>query len=228
MKHITAIIATRAKDMEEFSERPIFKSLQKQHDVHDLYTPVTFKYKIIFDNQLGLSKVYNTCLQDPAYKNHILLFLHDDVVLEDIFLAEKVINSPYSVTGLAGTRSADLKKAPAWYIMSEKADWVGEVAHTKDNKTWTTCFGETDSRALLLDGLFLAVDVNVVNKAGVAFDEDFDFHHYDITFCLDCNKKKIKVGVQPIRVVHCSLGRSVNTPEWRTSAIKFSKKYSNG
>ena len=172
--------------------------------------------------------MYNTCLQDPAYKNHILLFLHDDVVLEDIFLAEKVINSPYSVTGLAGTRSADLKKAPAWYIMSEKADWVGEVAHTKDNKTWTTCFGETDSRALLLDGLFLAVDVNVVNKAGVAFDEDFDFHHYDITFCLDCNKKKIKVGVQPIRVVHCSLGRSVNTPEWRTSAIKFSKKYSNG
>ena len=49
MKHITVIIATRAKDIEEFSERPIFKSLQKQHDVHDLYTPVTFKCKIILD-----------------------------------------------------------------------------------------------------------------------------------------------------------------------------------
>jgi hypothetical protein len=109
--------------------------------------------------------------------------------------------------------------------MSERADFVGEVAHTKSDKIRTSVFGPTKSRALLIDGLFIAVNVKEAIEKNVQFDEEFDFHHYDLTFCLDCNNKKVSVGVLPIRVIHHGLGDSMNTPEWVASAKIFSAKY---
>jgi len=225
MKSITAVIATQAKDYKEFENRPIFKSLQKQYDLQNLFNRDCFQFVIVKDNKKGLSKLYNEFLYNKKYKNDILLFVHDDVELEDIFLVEKLSNSPYVVTGLAGTKKIDLNKPPAWHLMSNRADTVGEVAHTTENKVWTTVFGPTNSRSLLIDGLFIAVDVNKALEKKICFDEDFDFHHYDLAFCLDCNNKKASVGILPIRVVHHGLGDSMNTPEWTASAKIFSAKY---
>lgn len=228
MKKVTAIIATQAKTMQEFEKRPIFKSLQKHYNSHDLFNLKQFDFVIVKDNKEGLSSLYNKFLHQEKYSNHILLFVHDDVELEDLFLVEKLQNSPYVVTGLAGCKKADLSKQPAWHLMSDRSDHVGEVAHVSENNIWTTCFGPTNSRALLIDGLFIAVDVSQARGKGVEFDEEFDFHHYDLAFCLRCNESKATVGVLPIRVIHHGLGDSMNTPDWHKNAVKFSAKYCNG
>lgn len=229
MKKVTAIIATEAKSMQEFEKRPIFKSLQRHYDVKDLFTLNKFDFVVVKNNKEGLSKVYNKFLEDPKYLKDILLFVHDDVELEDMFLVEKLRESPYEVTGLAGTKKADLSKPSGWHLMSNKEDWVGEVAHAESTKEttkiWTTSFGPTNSRALLIDGLFIAVDVKALKDKSVKFNEKFEFHHYDLAFCLECNKAKVKIGVLPIRVIHHGLGDSMLSEDWKISAEIFKQTY---
>jgi hypothetical protein len=156
-----------------------------------------------------------------------LLFVHDDVVLEDLFLYEKLINSPYSITGLAGAKTFNKQSQYlAWHIASDKSNYVGEVAHcNKENKIWTTCFGPTNSRAVTLDGLFLSCKVKDLNDKAVEFDNNFNFHFYDISFCLRANKQKITCGVLPIRVIHYGLGDSMLSEEWKISNERFRKEY---
>lgn len=181
---------------------------------------------ILFENKEGLSKVYNKFINE-SYKNKKIIFIHDDVLIEDLFWEEKlnIAFEKYNIVGLAGSRKVDLSKPPAWHLMSDKQDHRGEVAHSHQKQVWTTCFGPTESRVLVMDGLFIAVDINSLLKTGLKFDENFDFHHYDITFCLNANRNKIKMGVTPIRVIHFGLGDSMNTEDWQKSAIKFNQFY---
>lgn len=222
MKKITAIIASESKTLEEFKNRPIWNSLESLYKLHP---EKVFNFFIVKNNKKGLSTLYNEFLNKKEYEKDILLFVHDDVEIEDLFLVEKLNDSPYVVSGLAGCNQIDLAKPPAWHLMSDRNSQLGEVSHTKEGKVWTTVFGPTKGRALLIDGLFIAVNVEKALEKQIKFDEEFDFHHYDLAFCLDCNSKKASVGVIPIRVVHHGLGDSMLTPEWNTSSKKFREKF---
>jgi GT2 family glycosyltransferase len=182
--------------------------------------------KIVFENKKGLPRLYNSFINETN-KNKKIIFVHDDVLIEDIFLEEKldIAFEKYDIVGLAGSKKCDLSKPPAWHLMSDRQDHVGEVTHSKDKNSWTTCFGPTNSRALILDGLFLAVNVSRLLETNTEFDERFGFHHYDITFCLRANENKLKMGVAPIKVTHFGLGDSMNSPEWHQSAENFKKLY---
>jgi hypothetical protein len=186
--------------------------------------------KIIYQNTNGLSKVYNSFI-NSTNKDNYLIFVHDDVLIEDLFFFEKldIAFSKYDILGLAGSKECNLKsQIPAWHLMSDRSKFVGEVAHSKDKTVWTTVFGPTESRALVLDGLFIAVNVNRLLETNTKFDENFTFHHYDITFCLLANKNRLKLGVYPIKVTHFGLGDSMNSIEWRKSAELFKEIYKNG
>ena len=185
--------------------------------------------EIIENNKEGLPKVYNRFLTED-YRNKFVIFIHDDVMITDLFFEEKVLFAfeKYDIIGLAGSKSCDLSSEhPAWHTMAPREDFVGEVAHSKDGKVWTTVFGPTDSRALVIDSLFMGVNVNKALENGLKFDERFDFHHLDIDFSLEANRLKIKTGVFPLSVVHHGLGDSMNTDDWKKSSILFKEKYSN-
>lgn len=221
MNRLLIVVCTKAKSLEEFQLRPIYASLHKQCENNNLIDFYLFK-----DNQQGLSACYNQILTDEKYENCIALFVHDDVVLEDLFLYEKLINSPYSITGLAGAKSFNKNGDKlAWHLAAQSHSYVGEVTHCKDNEVWTTKFGPTNSRALTLDGLFLACNVSELKEKELLFDVDFEFHFYDVAFCLRANEKKVPCGVLPIRVVHYGLGDSMLTPEWEEANQKFKLKY---
>ena len=113
----------------------------------------------------------------------------------------------------------------AWHLMCDRSELAGEVAHSKDKNHWTTIFGPTDSRVLILDGLFLAVKTAKLLDTNTKFDEDFTFHHYDMSFCLRANANKLKMGVYPIKVTHFGMGDSMNSQLWEHSAQKFKQKY---
>jgi hypothetical protein len=222
MNKLLIVTCTKAKTDKEFEQRPIFQSFKKQYETNSNIEPYIFK-----DNQKGLSECYNEILKDPTHIDKTVLFVHDDVILEDLFLYEKLMNSPYSITGLAGTKSFN-KKADktAWHMCATaKEDFVGEVAHVRNNQIWTTVFGATQSRALIVDGLFIACKVKDLVQKDLYFSDQFSFHHYDMAFCLNANEKKVSVGVLPIRVIHYGLGDSMLTPQWEESNKKFKEIY---
>lgn len=214
------IIAT-PKSADEFREKS-----QMALFIDKMITIQKIQYTVIFENKEGLPKVYNKFINEK-YKDQKLIFVHDDVIIDDLFWEEKldIAFEKLDIVGLAGSKKCDLTRPPAWHLMSDKQDHVGEVAHSHNKISWTTCFGPTNSRALLLDGLFLAVNTKKLLESKTFFDERFSFHHYDITFCLKANQNKLKMGVAPIKVTHFGLGDSMNSSEWFQSAESFKKHY---
>lgn len=223
------VSCTRSVTHEEFITRPIYSSIKRLKDIHgDKIHSKVFRNEA---SQMGLSFCYNQILKDPSNQDKIALFVHDDVIIDDMFLYEKLIDSPYSITGLAGTTTFNPNEEKlAWHLCSPKSNYVGEVAHIFVDKngnpsTWTTVFGKTQSRALMIDGLFISCKIKDLVEANLEFDEDFKFHFYDMAFCLRANKQKVKCGVLPIKVTHYGLGDSLHSSEWIQSNLKFKEKY---
>jgi len=225
MKELLIVTCTQHKSLDN---APLSKTIWK-HKValNNRFVDV----QIFTENTKGLSERYNEVLrnQDVVDTYSSVLFVHDDVELEDIGLVDKISNSPYDVTGLAGAKmfNKDVPKL-AWHLAAPREQHVGEVAHCHEGKIWTTVFGPTKSRALTLDGLFLAVKPKILREKGLEFDENFNFHFYDLAFCLRANQKRVTCGVLPIRVVHHGLGDSMLTEDWEKANIKFRKAYCNG
>jgi len=212
------VIATQFNDKDFWEKSQIAIFLEK--------AGYTNNCTVFFENKEGLPKVYNQFFTEQN-KLKKIIFVHDDVLIEDLFWEEKlnIAFEKYDIVGLAGSKKCDLTRPPAWHLMSDRQDQVGEVGHSHQKNVWTTVFGKSESRALVLDGLFIALNMERVVQTLLRFDENFDFHHYDITFCLNANKNKLKMGVTPIRVVHFGLGDSMNTNEWQVSAQKFNQLY---
>ncbi len=222
MKELLIVTCTQHVSLDT---TPLSKTIWKhKHMLGSRFVDV----EIFTKNTKGLSQRYNEILRNEDIVNTYptVLFVHDDVELEDIGLIDKLANSPYDVTGLAGAKTFN-KDVPnlAWHLAAPKDQYVGEVAHCHEGKIWTTVFGPTKSRALTLDGLFLAVKPKVLKDKGLEFDENFNFHFYDLAFCLRANQKKVTCGVLPIRVVHHGIGDSMLTEDWEQSNIEFRKAY---
>ena len=218
---LLVVSCTRAKSDEEFKTRPLSAGLM------DLVAFRHIEFQLFYNNTRGLTTCYNEVLKDPKNLDKTVLFVHDDVEIQDLFLAEKLLTSPYSITGIAGAKTFS-KASPmaAWHIASASDQYVGEAGHAnKEGKVWTTVFGPTKSRALVLDGLFLSCKVRDLVDKGVEFDETLSFHHYDLSFCLRAHEKRVTCGVLPVHVVHHGLGDSMNSEEWRKSNEQFRRDY---
>jgi GT2 family glycosyltransferase len=85
-------------------------------------------------------------------------------------------------------------------------------------------FGPSGVECKLLDGLMLVADSTRLVEAGVRFDEQFDFHFYDMDFCRQAELKGLRMGTWPISVVHESAG-AFNTPPWRAGYERYLRKY---
>jgi GT2 family glycosyltransferase len=162
-------------------------------------------------NKENIGKHYNKVLEmgvDEGYDCVVLM--HDDVQVDDHRWSEKVQEAfrEYDIVGLAGAKQVEMKQPALWHVMAKQEDWSGAVAHpANDKQIFMTNFGPTPARCLVLDGVFLAIKVASL-KPEVKFDEDLPAiaHHYDIDFCLNANKHKLKLTTWPIWVIHKSPG----------------------
>jgi hypothetical protein len=68
------------------------------------------------------------------------------------------------------------------------------------------------------------VNVEKTVEARVSFDNKFDFHFYDLDFCLSCTKNSLRIGTWPIWVVHYGKG-AYGSPEWEEEATVFRQKW---
>lgn len=199
--------------------------------------------ELITNNKRGLPVVYNevmhkhrtTPVHNPEYVDW-LVFVHDDVYIDDIRLGEKLERAHgvhgFDVVGLAGCLNPIIKPHNLWHVMGERQSLRGHVAHpigqmlNGEQQTTVTSFGPTPSRVVLIDGLFMAVKVESIRDNPWKFNENYTFHHYDISSCIDANRHKLKIGVYPINVMHTSPGlRSLDDTAWKTSNDRFLKEY---
>jgi len=231
-KKILFVVATEHND-QSFLDTDFYKFKQFAVVKSPLYDRPLFC--IHYTNKDGLSKLYNQYITEE-YREYYIIFVHDDVQIADMFVYDKLIAgfNKYDIIGLAGTTTIVNKDVPAWHVMAGWTDpnvgkkySVGEVAHKYTNRVATSVYGPIGGRALLLDGLFLGVNISSLLTAGVTFDEDFKFHHYDLSFCLRANAAKLKMGTIQLFCTHAGLGDSMNTKEWQESAALFKQKYLN-
>jgi SAM-dependent methyltransferase len=187
---------------------------------------------LLFDNnRTGLSALYNAAIEQAASSPAILVFVHDDVSLNDFFWTERVREAlrQFDVVGLAGNRRR-VPQQPAWAFATRDFKWdqpeflSGSVGHGKQYPCEVSRFGPSGVECKLLDGLMLVAASTRLIESGVRFDEQFEFHFYDMDFCRQAELKGLRMGTWPISVVHESAG-AFNTPAWRAGFDRYLTKY---
>jgi glycosyltransferase involved in cell wall biosynthesis len=179
----------------------------------------------IINNGESLTKAYNRGLKMAT--NKIVVFCHDDLTIETKQWGTKLIklferNKEYGIIGIAGTKF--MAENGQWWANPRKM--YGRVQHTHEGKTWLSSYsddlGQSLEETVIVDGLFFAVNKDVVKKE---FNEDFEgFHFYDVSYCFDNFLEGVKVGVTTVvRVNHQSIGM-VNE-QWEENRKQFAETY---
>ena len=177
------------------------------------------------DGVNSLPEIYNIGLNDS--KNDIVVFMHDDLILETRNLTPKVIrlfekNPEYGIIGLAGT---DNLLSGMWW--QDKTSMYGIVGHEHEGKRHVNHYSKGDyseklKEVVVIDGLFMMIHKNRIKHK---FNEQFEgFHFYDLPICLENYLDDVKVGVTTkIRVTHKSIGM-VNK-KWEKNKLLFEALY---
>ena len=229
MKNVLIVTATKSKTFEEFQTRPLYKSLKNLYEHYKNVPHCSLDYNIITNNSDGLSKVYNRFLIEEN-KNKIILFVHDDLEIKEIALVEELNNAieKFDIVGLAGT--TDFKIGDKAWHLNQDGQWrykdklSGTVGHNINGNFMNSVFGPVPQRCIVMDGLFLSVNVQRALEKDWKFDESFDFNFYDLSSCLSANTKGLKLGTWNISVVHFSAGGGENgygSESWTKDAEKF-------
>ena len=186
------------------------------------------------NNTKGLPEVYNQYLEaDMGGEIDYIAFIHDDVSLQDSMFQYKIHQGmkSFDVLGLAGTNRCKVKKPALWHIMNNEGKpflgGSGAVGHPNDKgQIHMSGYGPIGQRCVLMDGLCLIVNLNIIQEKGIRFDEDFKFHHYDLSFTLTCHDAGIKMGTVPIWVIHQSPGLlNINDTGFKKSEDMFVTKW---
>jgi hypothetical protein len=167
------------------------------------------EYAFLENNRRGLSECYNEYLEKLAGTDQILVLAHCDVTIADVFVREKVNEAAgnFNVIGLVGSSRFDFNVQTshyAWPVWPREC-LSGAVEHSVGNglTDWFH-FGPTPRRCVVMDGLFLAIDMAAIGA--VRFDPRFTFHLYDIDFCLSAHFANLTLGTTNVYVHHASAG----------------------
>lgn len=222
------------------SDKPLLFVVCSQHSKTDFKTKSetykffqdnnlvqTIDYAVFYENKVGLSTIYNKFL-NTKYANSIVVFVHDDVIIGyNITTLRRELNAAHArfdIVGLAGATKMGLTFPTLWHLMQKGAS--GSVGHTNSGHSQMTNFGPCPARCIMVDGLFMSVNVEKMVKVGHKFDEIFTFHHYDLDFCIRADRCGVTTGTWPIWVTHLSPGlRSLEDPGWKKSNDLFCQKY---
>jgi hypothetical protein len=209
------------------------------------------------NNRQGLSQVYNLFL-DGRYEEFatlgpparhspedIVVFVHDDVEVIGNNVAQELnrwADEGFAILGLAGASKFVIEPPTLWHLMAERGARNGmSVFHIAWNDPVTgelkwdgdqprpTLFGPY-GEVVILDGLFLGVVRDAVDRVGWRFDERFRFHHYDLASCLNAHALGLRMRTVFVPVIHRSVGLlNMEDPEFLKSQDVFLRTYaSNG
>jgi len=225
--NIEIVSATRLPEDDFWNNSALGLSLRRlAYDVR--LTP-----SIAFENKRGLPEVFNSRITSSE-NNEIIVFIHDDIWIEDFFFADRIISGlqDFDVIGIAGNKQR-IANQPGWAfkgVIDGKLQWddlshlSGSVAHGSLPFGDISFFGSAPAECELLDGVFLAAKKSTLTAHQVLFDTQFDFHFYDLDFCRSARDKGLRLGTWPISMTHQSAG-AFNTLPWRDKLDLYRKKW---
>lgn len=186
--------------------------------------------KVAFENRRGLPTIYNERIL-AADGCETLVFIHDDVWIDDYFIADRVLDGlmKYDVLGVAGSRAL-VKGQVGWGFIDRRlnpvglANLSGAVSHGDSPFSRIDFFGEVPAECELLDGVFFAVRKSALISSGVLFDPTFDFHFYDMDFCRSARRSGLRLSTWPISLTHQSRG-NYKSDRWRAMCDAYCKKW---
>lgn len=224
--------ATRESSERFFTHTELGKSI-----THLRSNGVKLKVHAATSNSNAIGSVYNKAI-DEKWANHIIVFVHDDVRINDRYIAHHLHEAlkSYDVVGVVGNKRRYFGQ-PAWHRphMLSKAgpthDLMGSIFHDTTNSPNTkrvmhdlSRFGDCPGRAQLLDGVFLATHGRTLIKHGLHFDAALGFDFYDLDFCRSATQAGLRLGVWPIALTHMSVG-GYESASWTASYKKYLAKW---
>lgn len=225
MKKIRFVIGTRKSQNDFFIKTATGKSIP-------LVSLPFVELRLFPGGNIGLPAVYNIALEESINDPATLIFMHDDIHLLDYFYAEKIFEglNKFDVIGIAGNKRR-MAKQPSWAFIDDKFTWddkenlSGIVGHGSSfPPSNLSIYGPSCQEVKLLDGLMLAVHSEKLIRHQIRFDEEFDFHFYDLDFCRQIEKNNLTMGTWPISVIHESGGDYGNI-SWKRGYEKYLKKW---
>jgi hypothetical protein len=178
---------------------------------------------LIYENDgvNSLTEIYNIGLKES--KNDIVVFMHDDLILETSNMTPKIVklfekHSEYGIIGIAGT---DKLTSGRWW--DNRENMFGVVGHIHEGKRHVNhyskgVFNDVLKDVVVVDGLFFMVRKSLLKKE---FNEDFKgFHFYDIPFCVENKFEGVKIGLTTkFGVTHKSVG--ITNKQWEKNKLLF-------
>jgi len=221
---IEIVSATRMAESEFWNQSALGISLQRlQYDKR-------WAARITFENRRGLPDIYNARIF-ATDSPELLVFVHDDVWIDDYFFVDRVINGlqAYDVIGVAGNRRR-LPHQPAWAFINTAFTWdtqenlSGAVAHGQTPFGGVSAFGSVPAECELMDGVFFAAGKSLLVGKDVRFDPRFDFHFYDMDFCRSARNAGLRLGTWPVCLTHKS-GGAFGSAAWKEKYRAYIEKW---
>ncbi|MCA3364009.1 MAG: hypothetical protein INF79_00140 [Roseomonas sp.] len=163
-----------------------------------------------------------------------MVFIHDDVWLDDYFFADRIIAGlqNFDILGIAGNRRR-LPRQPSWaftgqmldkFVWDEHENLAGAVAHGSAPFGPVTTYGSTPAACELLDGVLLAARRDTLRAKGVRFDPRFDFHFYDMDFCRSARAAGLVLGCDAVALTHLSQD-AFGSEDWQRNYALYLEKW---
>lgn len=185
---------------------------------------------IAFENRRGLPEVFNERIHAQDAQE-ILVFIHDDVWIDDYQFADRVIEGleAFDVVGVAGNRRR-VKNQSKWGFVGDKFTreemkyLSGQIAHGDQPYGVMSYFGEIPAACEFLDGVFIAAKRSRLLDKAVQFDQRFNFHFYDLDFCRSARAQDLSIGTWSINLTHQSEG-NFESASWRENCRVYLDKW---
>jgi len=182
---------------------------------------------LIYENDgvNSLTEIYNIGLKES--KNDIVVFMHDDLILETPNMTPKIVklfekHKEYGIIGIAGT---DKLTSGRWW--DNRENMFGVVGHIHEGKRHVNhyskgVFNDVLKNVVIVDGLFFMVRKSLLKKE---FNEDFKgFHFYDIPFCVENYLDGVRIGLTTkFGITHKSIG--ITNKQWEKNKLFFEALY---
>src|SRR6185437_6852230 len=176
--------------------RDAFPSATALGKTLSVHRPMDVELRLFTDNTAGLPSVYNIAIEESAEDPAILLFIHDDVHLCDFHWTATLNDAlgQFGIVGAAGNRRR-IPRQPGWRFLDER--------FTRDGRE--NLSGTLHAKAL-------------------RFDEQFDFHFYDLDLCRQAERAGVSMGTCAVSLIHESKG-NFGGDDWRRGYEHYLAKW---
>jgi hypothetical protein len=220
--------STRFVSATRLDERAFWESSALGSSLRALKDPRVIA-DVAFANTAGLPEVYNAAI-GRAGPGERLVFLHDDVWLEDadpVAVIEEGL-AHYDVIGVAGNVRRQPGQ-PTWMhrpdLEIDQGFQSGAIRHGAARGGQRVGFGPFPAACELLDGVLLAAKADTLHSAQVRFDPRFSFHFYDLDFSRTSRRAGLTLGTWRVDVTHQSAGGGFDSPQWGAAYEVYAAKW---